>query len=54
RQGHGKKLLFLMNHTQQPKVVDIPEGKIELLDNTRTKKTMRLDRFDVAVVLLEP
>jgi len=54
RQGHGKKLLFLMNHTQQSKSVDVPEGRIELLSNTRTKTTLRLDRFGVAVVLLEP
>jgi len=54
RQGHGKKLLFLMNHTQQSKLLDVPEGRIELLSNTRTKTTLRLDRFGVAVVLLEP
>ena len=53
RQGHGKKLLFLMNHTQQPKTVAVPEGRIELLGNTRTKKTLRLDRFEVAVIHLE-
>ena len=53
RQGNGKKLLFLMNHTQQPKIVNVPKGKTELLSNTRTNKTLRLDRFDVAVVLLE-
>jgi beta-galactosidase len=53
RQRHGKKLLFLMNHTQQPKIVDIPLGGIELLNNVRTKKTLRLNKFDVAVVLLK-
>jgi beta-galactosidase len=53
RQGHGRKLIFLMNHTQQSKIVDVPEGRIEMLSNTRTKKTLKLDRFDVAVVLLE-
>ena len=42
-----------MNHTQQPKIVDVPEGRIELLSNAGTKTTLRLDRFDVAVVLLE-
>jgi beta-galactosidase len=53
RQGNGKKLLFLMNHTQQSKIVEVPEGGIELLSNTRTNKTLRLERFGVAVVLLE-
>jgi hypothetical protein len=42
-----------MNHTQQPKIMNVPEGRTELLSNTRIKKTLRLDRFDVAVVLLE-
>ena len=42
-----------MNHTEQSKIVDVPEGRIEMLSNTRTKKTLKLDRFDVAVVLLE-
>jgi beta-galactosidase len=53
RQGQGTKLLFLMNHTQQPKIVTVPEGRIELLSNIRTKKALKLDRFDVAVVLLK-
>jgi beta-galactosidase len=53
RQGNRWKLLFLMNHTEQPKIVDVPEGRIELLGNTKTKKTLRLDRFEAAVVLLD-
>lgn len=53
RQGQGKKLLFLMNHTEKPKTVTVPEGRIELLSNTRTKDTLRLDRFGVAVIILE-
>ncbi len=53
RQGQGKKLLFVMNHTDQPATVNVPEGKAELLSGGRTDKTLRLDRFGVAVVLLE-
>jgi beta-galactosidase len=53
RQKHGRKLLFLINHTQQPKIVDIPGGGIELLNNNRIKKTLRLNKFDVAVILLK-
>jgi beta-galactosidase len=53
RQSRDKKLLFLMNHTQQPKVVDIPGGSLELISNTKTKDKLRLDKFDVAVVLLK-
>jgi beta-galactosidase len=53
RQGNGRKLLFLMNHTEQPKIVDVPEGRIELLGNTKTNKTLKLDRFEATVVLLD-
>jgi len=53
RQGQGRKLLFLMNHTDQPLAVDVPEGKAELLSGGRTEKTLRLDRFGVAVIALE-
>jgi beta-galactosidase len=53
RQGNGRKLLFLMNHTEQPKIVDVPEGRIELLGNTKTKKTLKLDKFESVVVLLD-
>jgi beta-galactosidase len=53
RQGQGRKLLFLMNHTDQPLTVDVPEGKAELLSGGRTEKTLRLDRFGVAVIALE-
>jgi beta-galactosidase len=53
REGHGKRLLFLMNHTEEPKTVNVPEGKVELLSGARTKRTLTLDRFDVAVVQLQ-
>ena len=53
RQGQGKKLLFVMNHTDQPATVNVPEGKVELLSGGRTDKTLRLDRFGVAVIALE-
>lgn len=54
RQGRGRTLLFLINHTQQPAMVDVPKGGIELLSGVRMEKTLKLDRFDVAVVMLEP
>ncbi|NLZ07777.1 MAG: beta-galactosidase [Phycisphaerae bacterium] len=53
RQGQGKKLLFVMNHTDQPATVNVPEGKVELLSGGRTDRTLRLDRFGVAVIALE-
>src|SRR5690606_38974095 len=48
RQGQGRKLLLLMNHTGRPATVNVPEGKAELLSGGRTEKTLRLDRFGVA------
>ena len=53
RQRNGRKLLFLMNHTQQPKIVEVPAGGTELLSNNRTKKILSLNRFGVAVILLK-
>jgi beta-galactosidase len=53
RQGSGRRLMFLMNHTQEPKTVAVPEGKAELLSGTKTKKNLPLDGFGVAVIRLE-
>ena len=53
RQGHGRKLLFLMNHTEEPKTVNVPESKMELLSGARTRTTLTMNRFEVAVILLE-
>jgi len=52
RQGLGKRLLFLINHTDQPKTVNVPQDKRELLTGTRTGESVKLDRFDVAVIEL--
>ncbi len=52
RQGDDKKLLFVINHTEQPQTVNVPKGKLELLTNKKTKDTIRLDTFDVAVIKL--
>ncbi len=48
----GRNLLFLMNHAEEPKTVNVPEGKAELLRGVKTKRTLTLDRFDVAVIQL--
>jgi beta-galactosidase len=53
RRGGGRKLLFVINHAQEPKTIVVPEGKEELLRGTRTKKNLTLDGFGVAVILLE-
>ena len=50
REGNGKKLLFLINHTKEVKSVNVPKGKLELLSETITQDSLQLDRFDVAVI----
>ena len=50
RQGRGAKLLFLINHTEQPQTVNVPAGKKELLSGARTKETIKLERYGVAII----
>jgi len=52
REGNGKRLLFLMNHTEQPQTVQTPAGKPELLTQTETGRSLTLDRYGVAVIQL--
>lgn len=52
RQGNGQKLLFVINHTQEPKTVNIPAGKTELLTGKTTDGSIILSTFDVAVIKL--
>lgn len=52
RQGQGRRLLFLMNHTDEPKTVTVPQGRPELLSGTRTGDSITIDRFGVAVLEL--
>ena len=52
RQGQGKRLLFLINHTDEPKTVGVPQDKLELLTGTKTGGSVKIDRFDVAVIEL--
>ncbi len=53
RQGNGKKLLFLVNHTEETKSVMIPKGKTELLSRTTTGDKIELGKYEVAVIKLE-
>ena len=52
RAGQGKRLLFLVNHTEEKQAVGIPAGKMELLTELETADTLVLDRYGVAVVQL--
>ncbi len=52
RQGAGKRVLFLVNHTEEKKVVTVPTGKRDLLSGKLTKGELTLGRHDVAVIKL--
>ena len=52
REGKGKRLLFLINHTEEEQTVQVPAGKLELLTGQTTGSAIQLDRYDVAVVKL--
>lgn len=53
REGTGRKLLFLVNHSEERKRVSVPKGKRELLSGSTTGDTIELARYEVAVVKLE-
>jgi beta-galactosidase len=50
REGGGKKLLFLLNHTTVAKTVAVPAGKRELLTGRTTGPTLELGILGVAVL----
>ena len=52
RQGEGNKLLFIINHTDEIKIVNVPPGKTELLTGKQTDDQLEMDRYGVAVLKL--
>jgi beta-galactosidase len=52
REGDGKKLLFIINHTEKKQTVSIPKGKNELIGQSKTNDTIEIDRLGVAIILL--
>lgn len=52
RQGPGRKIIFLINHTGSPQPVKIPFGRKELLSGVFTKGQLVLEGFGVAVIKL--
>jgi beta-galactosidase len=53
REDDQKKLLFLINHSEKPKTVKVPQGFTELISGKKTKKKIRIDRYDVAVIRMD-
>ncbi len=52
REGQGRKILFLLNHTEEPVVVTVPAGRKDLLQGRLTESELTLEGFGVAVLLL--
>ncbi len=52
REGAGKRILFLVNHTEQCQTVAVPSGKRDLLTNKTTGPSVDLPPYDVAVIRL--
>jgi len=50
REGEGRKLLFLVNHTEEKQTVPVPEGKQELLSGKQTGSELDLEPYGVAVI----
>lgn len=50
RAGRGRTLVFVINHTDEPKRVAVPAGRTDLLTGRKTGPELRLDRFGVAVL----
>lgn len=52
REGEGRRLLFLLNHTEEAVEVAVPAGREELLTGSETSDQWTLDRYGVAVIRL--
>lgn len=50
REGAGRRLAFIINHTEEPRKVAVPAGKTELLSGQVTGAELSLDRFGIAVL----
>jgi beta-galactosidase len=54
RSNAERALLFVVNHTDQEKVVPVPSGRPELLTSGTTEESITLGAFGVAVIELPP
>jgi beta-galactosidase len=52
RQGEGRSLLFVINHTEETQTVSVPAGKERLLEGGTTGETLDLEAYGVAVIRL--
>jgi len=50
RRGRGRKLLFLVNHTETEPTVSVPAGRRELISGATTRAELTLGVYGVAVI----
>ncbi|HVO38928.1 MAG TPA: beta-galactosidase trimerization domain-containing protein, partial [Spirochaetia bacterium] len=53
REGGGRRVLFLINHTEADTEVETPEGKVNLLSGSVTGRTAVIEPYGVMVLKLE-
>ncbi|MHC4713494.1 MAG: beta-galactosidase [Planctomycetota bacterium] len=51
RAGEGRRLLFVLNHTEEDKTIEVPAGR-ELVAGKGTKGRLKLEPYGVAVIKL--
>ena len=52
REGEDRKVLFVINHTEQTQTVPVPAGKKDLLAGGTTGESLELGPYGVAVIQL--
>ena len=52
REDDGKRILFLINHAEQSRTLEVPAGKRELISGKVTVATATLDPFGVMIIRL--
>ncbi len=52
REDDGKRILFLINHAELPRTLEVPAGKRELISGKVTDEKATLDPFGVMVIRL--
>jgi len=52
REARDRRILFLINHTEECRTVNVAAGKTELLSGQTTTDTLKIPRLDVAVIEL--
>ena len=50
REGKGRQLIFIINHTEETQEIALPEEKLDLLTGEKVHGMLKLERYGVAVL----